>query len=373
MILRTWQVEAKKAWKDAKFRGTVEAATGVGKTFFGIDSIKDIKGRVLIVVHTEVLLKQWETDLKLAFPNEEIGVYYGKKKTVGRIMVAIINSLAGKQIRDCELIIADECHHYQSKKNHKFFLHNTFEKILCLSATAKVTEPYNDYLIKIAPIIYKYSQKRAIIEKVLCDYDVENIPVAMDFDERQAYHTTEEYINTMLPLYNYDFTRVMREIGNDLTAMRLARAVNRRKTIIYGVKSKTTKAVEVIKANITSKFIIFDERIINLERLHAELIKDGINAGIYHSELKHKEREQVLFDFKNNVTSILLSAKCLDEGLNVPNANVAMILNGSSQARQFIQRLGRVLRKAKGKEKAMLYQIYVPNTVDEKWLAKRSL
>jgi superfamily II DNA or RNA helicase len=116
---------------------------------------------------------------------------------------------------------------------------------------------------------------------------------------------------------------------------------------------------------------LFCELIETAEFINNYLQTKGIKTGIYHSKMKRDERKDLLTQFKDDKIRIMIAVRCLDEGINVPDANVGIVIAGSSVSRQTIQRLGRILRPKEGKQ-ARYYQFYVPNTKDEDWLHKRN-
>ena len=153
----------------------------------------------------------------------------------------------------------------------------------------------------------------------------------------------------------------------DYRAIEILGKINERKNVVYNCMDKKKKTINIIKENAEKKIIVFDERISNVDAIAGMLKEEKIKHFVYHSGLKAKERKEVIAEFDKVKSGVLLTAKCLDEGYDVKSANVAIIVNGSSSVRQNIQRFGRVLRIYKGKEKPIIYQIYIPKTVDEKW------
>ena len=105
----------------------------------------------------------------------------------------------------------------------------------------------------------------------------------------------------------------------------------------------------------------------------SKILKDKeIPHVTYHSKLKKIEKNQMLEKFKNGSANIMLSVKSLDEGTNIPDCSVAIVMAGSSVKRQTIQRLGRILRTSEGKELASIYQLYIPGTKDYDWFITRN-
>jgi len=137
------------------------------------------------------------------------------------------------------------------------------------------------------------------------------------------------------------------------------------------VQSKRDIAVKLVQDNTDKRIILFDEIQASANQIHRSLINLGIRSAIYHSGIKKKvDKENAIKDFKSGVTNVLLGCRSLDEGLDVKDADFGIIVNGNSQKRQVLQRLGRVLRKKEGKI-AKLILLYVPNTKDEEYVMKR--
>ena len=112
--------------------------------------------------------------------------------------------------------------------------------------------------------------------------------------------------------------------------------------------------------------IVFSERIEQAEQLAAMIRRRWGNCcGIYHSHLSAEARQRNLRDFRERRSRILVSCRCLDEGIDVPDANVGIVLSGSSVERQRVQRLGRIVRAAPGKRAARLYYLYVRDSAED--------
>ena len=104
--------------------------------------------------------------------------------------------------------------------------------------------------------------------------------------------------------------------------------------------------------------IIFHERVASLGRITDLLAEFGQNSVAYHSYLSESHRRDNLRLFRRGMVNILVTCRALDEGANVPEANVAIVAHSTSSTRQRIQRLGRVLRPAPGKTHAVVYTLY---------------
>ena len=369
--LRDWQKEATEIWNKTK-KGTVEACTGSGKTVFAINIALQEEGNILIVVPTIALLRQWKQEFE-KYTDEKIGVFHGEKKDVQRITIGSQNSLWGKRLKECNLLIWDEAHRAQSFNNTEFLIYNNFKKILGLSATPeRDDENHNDYFLKIAPIIYRYTQEQAVKDGVISDFDIINIPVPFSDEEFERYQKWDQIARKALSQFIYNYQQMMKASKKgDRVAKEGVFAVNRRKEKIFRSTNKVTKAISLIDQNKHHRIFVFDESVYLVDKLESLLYERGILVGKYHSKMKKARKEKLLQDFSDGKINVMLSCNALEEGIDVAKGDMAIIVNGTSVKRRFIQRIGRVLRKAEGKEKAKIYQLYVPATKDEDWMKKR--
>ena len=153
--------------------------------------------------------------------------------------------------------------------------------------------------------------------------------------------------------------------------MKVMKGIQARKSAIVGTVSKIAEAISICDSHRENRIIIFDELQSSANELHKQLNALGMPAVIYHSGLKNKkDKKAAIQKYVDGEVDIIVSVKALDEGLNVKDCDIGIVVNGNSQQRQILQRLGRVLRKKEGK-KAELYMLYVPGTIDEKYVKKR--
>ena len=117
-------------------------------------------------------------------------------------------------------------------------------------------------------------------------------------------------------------------------------------------------AVKLALSHRDERVIVFHERVASLGRISDLLSEHGQNSVSYHSNLSESHRRDNLRLFRRGMVNILVTCRALDEGANVPEANVAIVAHSTSSTRQRIQRLGRVLRPASGKDRATVYTLY---------------
>lgn len=381
---RPWQIRAHHLWVLNGFKGTIAGATGIGKSMLFYYAMQILKPKkVLIVVHTTELQSQHTNNIVNLFPSmlyEYIGLVGGGAKVNDfdkPITVAIVNSIRHDILKDKEydLLILDEVHHYMSEINKTFLKAGKFAKILALSATPERDDGAHIEFFKDCPVVYTYGQKEAIEDKVLSPFKVINVMGHLSYMERQDYLKLQVAIEKSFEHYGHNFNYVM-ECANqqghvDWRARRLRSAFTQRRIMLQNATDKILKTVEIVdKYEPTAKTIIFNEFINCAEAIYARLKKKGYKVDIEHSKLKSKERKLALEKFRNNETQILVTARTLDEGIDVPDCECVIITGGSSSKRQQIQRIGRGLRKQPDKV-ARVYQVYLNNTKDEDWVRGR--
>lgn len=367
MELRNWQRNAYQVFTQKKYKGVIKAATGTGKTILGIHFIDDFiftendeSETFLVVVPKEDLLHQWAEKIEnlLQIPVGKIGGGYNKEE---KVTVAIINSIRLKKLSYKNLIL-DECHNYLSDVNQMLLNNNNFEKILALSATPerKDLKTYESYGLE---IIFEYSVDDAIKNADLCDYVVLEEGVSLLEGERILYDGFTKTIKTLMPEFNYNLASVF-SARPSKEKMMLIRAITKRNQILAKSSSKFDKAINIICQNPNSKIIVFAQYIQSINYIQKKLKEKGIQSAIYHS--KEKQKMDEIEKFKSGQVKIMLSARGLDEGLDVPECDMAIIMSGFKGERQIKQRLGRIIRK---KDKtAIIYLLYAFNTKDEDWL-----
>jgi len=371
-----WQKEALKAWKDNGHYGTIKAATGTGKTYVGIASLYmfDKKPSTLIIVPTLHLQDQWKKELlRFGCPEGLIGfVGGGKHEWNKKFVIGVINSVL-KSNKCKDHLILDEVHHYLSEKSIEIFKRD-YKTLLGLTATPERMDQKHNYLFKIAPLVYEYNVDKAIRQDILAGFELEYVPLILDEGSRKLYAYYTGTISEGMRNY-HDMAGLQRAAGNmDFEAINALRQIQKRRQLLLNYPAKIDKAVELIKGEIreeNAKIIVFCEYIKTANKVKKLLDEDNISCGIYHSGLNKQEKTDFLESYKEGHTPIMIAVKSLDEGIDVPDTDVGIIIGGSSVKRQMIQRLGRLLRRKEGKT-AKLFQIYIKDTKDEEWMRKRT-
>ena len=390
LALYDWQTEALRSGPDIERRGIVSAVTGAGKTMLGLAAIDRHlakhrrTAKAVVLIPTIELAGQWHKQLRQQL-NARVGLLgggHGDTLFDCDVLVAVINSAVDEvpeQVRLCQstrpvLLIADECHRYGAPTFSRA-LAAPWEATLGLSATPE--RSYDDGMElhvfpAIGEVVYEYTHQHALAEGVIVDFDVAFVGVDFSPLEHQDYELQSEAITTArqhlvlahpeLELSSRHFFARVQHLArdDDPAALAFLGAVAKRR----GILLKAAARLEFVKWLTTSnawlgKPILFHERIEQCEEIATVLNDAGIAVGAHHSGLGRLERRQVLSDFESGRLRAIVAPKTLDEGIDVPDADVAVIVAGSGVKRQRIQRMGRVLRTSTGKKRASVILIYV--------------
>lgn len=417
--LYSWQMECVDTWMENDCHGIVNAVTGSGKTWVALECIRRLnrsagsKLRVKIVVPGKSLLLQWKHSLeKILFQpsGAEIGLYGGTYRTSveKKYMIYVIHSaryrLARQILKELQegytvFLIADECHNYTGSENRKIFeflpllpkLSGTYCS-LGLSATA--AKPGFDTILipALGREIYHYDLEHALKKRTVCDFAVWQIAVNFQPEEQQEYdelsealhHTRLELLRLFPVLKFYEgaaFFAQLQEISGNAggKAAQLAKTylqlTYKRKRTVHMAASRISCAYRLLmELGLQKQVLIFGESIAQIEQLYDTLNRTfPSRVGRYHSKMGSLANKNALNRFRNGELRILLTCRALDEGIDVPEAAIGIILSGTSMERQRLQRLGRILRKHDGKRMACLYYLFIAGSREEHAYFQRNL
>lgn len=375
-----YQVEALQAWQQHGARGSVVLPTGAGKTFVALHAIHRMNRSTLVVAPTIDLLHQWYARLANAFTTD-VGVYYGGEKDVKALTVTTYHS-AGDLMANAgnlfKLIIYDEVHHLPAPNWGETALMSPAPFRLGLTATypesisstdtpspgrrgGKGVRFELDQLI--GPIVY---EKRIddLIGKQLAEYRTERIHVDLTAEERARYDADHAiYVQFIRERTLYRFgprwwAEFMRLSSLDEQARNAMLAHQRLSRLLAGAANKLDALDRLLREHAHEHILIFTESndvVYHLSRRH-------LIPALTH-ETKAAERKAILERFQAGDYPVLATSRVLNEGIDVPEAKVAIVLGGSAGTREYVQRLGRILRKVENRE-AVLYEIIVRNTLD---------
>jgi len=379
--LRDWQVTAYDSIKDTS--GIVVASTGSGKSFLGYKLIEDNPShKILIVVPTIVLMNQWYDDIvKMNLSDNITRIGGGHREMPKRsgVTIAVINSLhginLGHHIAKFDHIVFDEVHRYASSTSLTIIKDSVADHKIGMTATLERPDEREKYLKKyIGEVTYEMELGSEESNKYVAPFDIVTEEVFLTKEEKDDYIESHDRLMLYFPMFSYNITEIIKSTKRRDDWGHKARLTNKalqdRRKIIMSSAGKKIRTFNLVTNNPDKKIVIFDETQYNAEEIYKMLIDRGFKCSLYHSGRGKKNNREEIDKYKNNETDILVTVRALDEGMNVPNIDVAIIVNGNSQKRQFFQRLGRAIRKVPGK-RAKLYMLFCSETYETNIIKKR--
>ncbi len=355
---RDYQQEAVEAWKRARGAGCVVLPTGSGKTIVALRAIEHIGRSALVMLPTIDLMNQWYDILANAF-NETIGILGGGYHEVRPLTVTTYDSafryvdLYGNRF---DLLIFDEVHHLPSESYSHIAELSIAPHRLGLTATFHRTDGRQSELARlVGPIVYE----RTISEfkgNVLADYELQRIWVDLTTQEKVAYETNyDRYISFVreqrLSLHGKGWDQFIMKSAESGAGRNALLAKYEAGRIATQAAAKFDVLELLMKIHANDRVLIFTK---DVALTYAIARRYLIPPITHHTDTK--ERKEILDRFRNGGYRFLVSSEVLNEGVDVPAANVAIILSGTASPVRHVQRLGRILRK-KGDAKAMLYEV----------------
>lgn len=392
--LRDWQVEALDAWAHHGRRGVVEAVTGTGKSRVGIEAAREALWQdysVVVVVPTRDLVDQWESSLRAAgIPR--VGVL-GDGRRAGfnhhQVLVGTVQSFyKDPPTRDDGkvLLVADECHRYGAEQWGRA-LHPSYRRRLGLTATFERNDDGLALLLDYfeGTPLYRIGFDRAIADGVVARYRVKLHGVALKPQERHAYDEAHEAVvdcRTALITAGFSeepfglFLQEVQEAAEDRfgredptivdLARRYLKAFSERIRIMSSAAGKMD-AVRAVAPRVqaSSGALLFTRTVEASEEIARVLNEEGVSCEAIHSRLTRPQRRQRLAELKSNRLKAIAAPTVLDEGVDVPAIDLAVVLGGSKSRRQMIQRMGRVLRLKADGGHATFIVVYAKDTVED--------
>ncbi|MBD2307553.1 DEAD/DEAH box helicase [Chroococcidiopsis sp. FACHB-1243] len=370
------QSEALAAWKLAGRRGVVVLPTAAGKTYLAQLAMQATPRSTLIVVPTLDLMHQWYAHLTAAFPDVEVGLLGGGSRDRTPILVSTYDSAAihaealGNRYA---LLIFDECHHLPTDFNRVIAEYAIAPYRLGLTATPERTDgKHSDLNLLIGQEIYRKTAAD-LAGKALAEHEVVQIKVKLSQHERDRYNQLIQTRNDFLreakiSLGSLKGWQLFVQASARSAAGRRAMLAHRQaKEIALGTDGKIRILADLLAEHYPERTLIFTADNATVYRISQEFLIPAITH-----QTPVKERHEVLTKFRSGEYKTLIASHVLNEGVDVPAARIAIILSGTGSAREYIQRLGRVLRKGKDKDKfALMYEVIAEDTSEERTSVRR--
>ncbi len=372
--LRPYQHAALAAWRVAGKRGVVVLPTGAGKTLVAEMAIAEVKRSALVVVPTLDLMNQWYDGLLARF-NAQVGLIGGGYYEIGAITVTTYSSAFRQMERignQFGLLIFDECHHLPSDIYRYAAELSIAPFRLGLTATPERADEGHQLLAQLVGAIVYRLEAQQLVGEFLADYKLTRVAVELTPAERIAYERERKIYREFLQRERINFATldgwsqfVMRSArSND--GRRAMLAYRESKRIALGTEAKLIALAEIFAAHPNERLIVFTAENDIVYRISREFLIPSITH-----ETPIKERRMWLQHFNEGSVLALATSKVLNEGVNIPEASVAVVLSGSGSTREHIQRLGRILRPAPGKH-AVLYEVVTRDSSEERTAERRN-
>ena len=361
---RPYQAEGLAAWERCRGRGVVVLPTGAGKSQLGVMAIDKKQRSTLVVAPTLDLVRQWYALLRATF-GIQVGVVGGGEHSVHALTVTTYDSAylhmenLGARFG---LVIFDEVHHLPSGTYALAARQCLAPFRLGLTATPERADGRENLLdALVGPLAYR----REITEMsgaYLAEYETERIAVELAPDERAEYEAER---GTYLGFVRAQGIRMGSPEGWREFIMRSSRsaqgrramqAYRKQRELAFAAPAKLEYVAHLLHAHRHDRTIVFTEDNATAYRISELLLVPAITH-----QTKISERSEILARLNEGTYNAVVTSKVLNEGVDVPAANVAIVVSGSGSVREHVQRLGRILRKQEGK-RALLYELVTEQT-----------
>ena len=346
--LRDYQKEALTKWRINNRRGCVVLPTGTGKTVIALGAIKETITSTLIIVPTLNLVEQWyEVIGKILKDPNQLGKLGGGVEEIRSITITTYDSAYLKASylgNKFEFLIFDEVHHLASDKYS--LIGEQFISPLRLGLTATIEREdgkhVNIYKL-VGNVVYNKDFHDMSKDNHLAKFRLKKIKINMLPEELIQYNKAMSEYKRLLRESKIFFPIRLEKLimlsGNNVNLRKALLLRNEAQDIALNSHAKILELETILKQNSIKKIIIF-----TVHTKLAYIISNRFLIPVITHRTKNEERNQILDNFKKGQYKIIVTTKVLDEGTDVPDANMGIILSGTGSKREFVQRLGRLLR-----------------------------
>jgi superfamily II DNA or RNA helicase len=365
-------------WLKNKGKGTIVAATGVGKTRIAIKCIQKIRSKypntsVLILVPTELLKNQWI---------EELNKWNLLNNTSVKVMMG-----ASKKEYKCDMLIIDEAHRINAESIANTFRVIKYKLILGLTATFERLDGRHEILAKHAPVCDTITLQEALQNNWISNY--KDFVVLINVDDLNKYKEFNKSFMESFEFFNFDFDKAMSMLGKqgifnkiklrdeicgnnesrkketlkliNYHSANFIRSIQNRKKFVQEHPAKIQIAEEIIKARSDQKIITFSANTKVAQSFSTGLLYAGKNGK--------KNNENILKQFAESESGVLNSIKLAEEGMNLPDLSIGIMLGVNSSKTKALQSLGRVIRLSENKT-AEFFTLVINDTIETEWMSK---
>ena len=363
---RPYQSEALRAWNKAGFRGVVVLPTGAGKSYLALLAIEERGRSALVVAPTLDLVRQWYDLLRSSF-DAPVGVVGGGDYRVEALTVTTYDSAyihmehLGNRFGT---VIFDEVHHLPGDAFAQAARLCLAPFRMGLTATLERGDQRHEALDDlVGPLVYR----KGITELTgdyLASYQVHRVLVPLSEEERFEYEEERAIYRNYLHRNGIRVSQpggwadfIKRAAGSE-DGRRAMAAYRRQRRLAFAAPSKLEVLERLLHQHRGDRALVF-----TAENAMAYRISRRFCVPVITHQTKVTERSEILEGLRAGRYGVVVTSKVLNEGVDVPTANVAVVLSGSGSVREHVQRLGRVLRKV-GDKRAVLYEVVAQDTME---------
>ena len=363
---RPFQKEAVEAWQRASGRGVVVLPTGAGKSHVALLAIELQQRSTLVVAPTLDLVRQWYDLLRTSFGGE-VGLIGGGEYDLKPLTVTTYDSayLHMENIGNrFGFVVFDECHHLPGPSYSLAARFCLAPYRLGLSATPERADGREDDLTELVGITAYCREVTELSGEFLAPYDTVRVDVLLSPEERELYQVARaEYVG-FLRKHNIQMNSpqgfgkfIMRAARSDEGRKAMA-SYRRQRELAFAAPGKLDRLDELLDLHREDRTIVFTQ-----DNNTAYRIARRFLIPIITHQTKVKERSEILQKFSEGSYRAVVTSKVLNEGVDVPDASVAIVVSGSGSVREHVQRLGRILRHREDKH-AVLYELVSKGTTE---------
>jgi len=367
ITLRPHQEEGFRAWKNSSGKGMILFPTGAGKTIMAMVIISHQQRPTLIHVPTKTLLHQWYEELTHFF-SIPIGIVGDSEYKIEPITVITYDSAMihlEKLGNLFGLLIFDECHHLPGDRLKMAAVGSMAPFRLGLTATLERQDGKEALMESFVGPILTRVEITELEGETLAPYEVISVRVELTEEERTEYLEQRQVYKDFLSKYRIamqgpqDWSLFIKACAKYPEGRGALAAFYKQKKISQSSEAKSKELEHLLKKHSSDRILIFTNDNDTAYRIGREFLLPVIT---HHT--KNQERTDFLNKFRTGEYPILVTSKVLNEGYNVPEANVGVIFSGNATVREHVQRLGRILRAKPGKT-AFLYELITAGTTEE--------
>jgi superfamily II DNA or RNA helicase len=373
VTLKPTQWEAIRAFHQYH-KGTVVYPTGVGKTEIAIGIINDLRVPTVVIMPTLVLVDQWIE--RMARWGIHAGKWTGTAHEPNYVTVATYQSLYSDPslIRQFPLIVFDEGDLATADEFRKLILETRLHPYaLALTATEPADVARRDLLQQYLPVIARQTTGEAIGAGELTPVEVVPRATMLNGTERKEYDRLAQILTFRARRMGTSSPRQVQRLLGDVRyhndAVAFLRALSERRRLLSNVESKEKELLRIAQQNPHQRILVFSESVPAIEQMCRYLRDNGVGCHTFTGQTDPRTR-RMLFDSWGRTFFVLGSVYVLQRGVDVPEVSIAVFVASGTGRLQLTQRLGRILRLAPGKTRALAYILYAPETAEVRVVAK---